>query len=87
MASSGLLWKELLRLDGAMGVVVNAEKQVFAPVVVADNVARQLGRLIEQTVFGSGNEEARHLDGEPVKPGFTRQAGAFRRHGEWGTGE
>lgn len=80
--AQGLLRTKLLRLDGEMGSVVNAEKQAVDPAVVSDDVARQLRRLIEQTVFGAGNEAAGQVDRiagfKPLKPSFTREIGSRR---------
>lgn len=81
----GSLRINLLRLDGQIGAAVNAEKQkqMDAPGVGLGKVAEQLERVAQQMGLGVGNgvvEQAdRELSGEPVKPGFTREAGSFRR--------
>jgi hypothetical protein len=75
----------LLRLDGQVGAVVNAEKHGVDPVVVSGEVAGQLGRLVQQMDLGAGDgavvQSGRELGFEPIKPGFTREAGSFRRQG------
>ena len=81
--TSGSLRGRLLQLDGQVGAVVNAEKHVADPAAVSGELARQLGRLAQQMGFGTGNGVADHAEVapgfEPVKPGFTREAGSIRR--------
>ena len=81
----GSLRIALLRLDGQVGVVVNAEKQVACPAVVSGDLAGHLGRLAQQMGLGTGNGVAGNPDGvpvfEPTKPSFTREAGSSRRTG------
>lgn len=83
--TSGSLRARLLRLDGQVGAVVNAEKHGVDPVVVSGEVAGQLGRLVQQMDLGAGDgavvQSGRELGFEPIKPGFTREAGSFRRQG------
>jgi hypothetical protein len=73
----------LLRLDCEVGAVVHAEKHLADPAVVSGEVAGQLERMAQQTGLGAGDgvvEGPGRAPGfEPVKPGFTRQAGSFRR--------
>ncbi len=79
----GSLRASLLRLDGQVGTVVNAEMHLVAPVVVSGEVAGQLERIAQQTVLGTGGGVVEPQDEaprfEPVKAGFTREAGSFRR--------
>ncbi len=81
----GSLRTALLRLDGRVGVVVNAERHVVDPAVVSGEVAGQLGRLAQQMGLGTGDEGVGYPDKalvfEPVKPSFTREAGSSRRTG------
>ena len=80
----GSLRTALLRLDGRVGVVVNAEKQVADPAVVSGEVARQLGWLVQQMGLGTGDEAVNYPNAlvfEPIKPSFTREAGSTRRTG------
>ncbi len=83
--SPGSLRAALVRLDGQVGVVVNAEKQMAGPAVVSGDLARHLGRLAQQMGLGTGNGTADHSDRalvfEPIKPSFTREAGSRRRAG------
>lgn len=73
----------LLRLDGQVGSVVNAEKHVVDSGPVSNDMARNLGRLLEQIGIDAGNGTSGLSDTAPaferVKPGFTREAGSFRR--------
>ncbi len=73
----------LLRLDGQVGSVVNAEKHVAGSGPVSHDIARHLGQLLEQMGLDAGNGTAglsyKALAFERVKPGFTREAGSFRR--------
>ena len=81
----GLLRTALLRLDGRVGVVVNAERHVVDPAVVSGEVAGELGRLVQQMGLGTGDEAVGYTDEalvfERVKPSFTREAGSTRRTG------
>ena len=81
----GSLRTSLLRLDGQVGAVVNAERHVVDPAVVSGEVAGQLGRLVQQMGLGTGDEAVGFPDEalvfEPVKPSFTREAGSVRRTG------
>lgn len=91
--SSGPCWWEtpgslrscLLRLDGLVGVVVNAEKRVVDPAVVSGEVAGQLRRVAQQWAMDAGDgmveQSDREFGFEHVQPGFTRQGGSFRRQG------
>lgn len=80
---SGSLLASLLRLDGQVGAVVNAGKHMVEPSVVSSEMAVQLERIARQTGLSSGNgvvEQPGSARGfEPVKPGFTREVGSFRR--------
>jgi len=73
----------LLRLDSQVGAVVNVEKCVVDPAGVPDEVVGQLERIAQQMGLNSGNGVVGQLGSapgfEPVKPGFTRVAGSFRR--------
>jgi hypothetical protein len=79
----GSLRTGLLKLDGQMGMRVNAEKHVASPAVVSDNVALHLRRIAQQIGLDARNGMANYSDSEPVfepvKPGFTREAGLFLR--------
>ncbi len=79
----GSLRTGLLRLDGQVGVVVNAEKHVVDPAVVSDAVTGQLGRVARQMGLDTGDGAAEQPGEAPgfesVKPTFTRVAGSFRR--------
>ncbi len=79
----GSLRTALLRLDGRVGVVVNAEKHEVDPPVISGEVAGQLGRLVQQMGLGTGDEAVGYSDKalvfEPIKPSFTREAGSNRR--------
>lgn len=85
----------LLRLDGQVGAVVHAEKYVADSAVVSCELAGHLGRIAQQMGLGSGDGVVEQLGNapgfEPVKPGFTREAGSFRRqvppHGVGDPGE
>ncbi len=81
----GSLRTALLRLDGRVGVVVNAERHVVDPAVVSGEVAGRLGRLVQQMGLGTGDVAAgcryTPLVFEPIKPSFTREAGSSRRTG------
>jgi hypothetical protein len=81
---SGFLSASLLRLDGHAGAVVNAEKQVVDPVVIAGSVTRQLPWIAQRTDLGGGEGVVEQPCGpfalEAVKPAFTREPGSFRRH-------
>ena len=96
----GSLRTGLLRLDGQVGTVVNTEKHVVDPAVLSGEVAGQLGQLMQQTGLGTDSgvvePSSRAFGFESVKPGFTREAGSFRRQvpphglqgpGEWATDE
>jgi hypothetical protein len=91
----GLLRSALLRLDGQLAAIVKAETHVVDPVAVSDELARQLKRIAQQMGLGAGDgaaKESGKVRGfEPVKPGFTREAGSFRRqvppHGVRDVGE
>ncbi len=79
----GSLRTGLLRLDGQVVAVVNAEKHVVDPAVVFDEVAGQLGRVARQMGLDTGDgavEQSGEAPGfEPAKPTYTRVAGLFRR--------
>ncbi len=79
----GSLRAPLLRLDGQVGAVVNAEKHVVDPAVVSDEVVGQLERIAHQMGLDTDNGAVKQSGEvpafEPVKPGFTRVAGSFRR--------
>ncbi|MGH3886012.1 MAG: hypothetical protein ACRDSZ_05460 [Pseudonocardiaceae bacterium] len=79
----GSLRAWLLRLDGQLGAVVNAEKHVVEPAVVSSRVAGELGRLVQEMRLGSGDGQAVQPGGVPgfesVTPGFTRVAGLLRQ--------
>lgn len=79
----GLLRTRLLWLDGEVGTAVETDKQVVDSAAVSGDLARHLGRLAQQMGLGAGDEEVeqpgRGPGFEPVKPGFTREAGSFRR--------
>jgi hypothetical protein len=79
----GSLRTSLLWLDGQVGTIVNAEKHVVDPAAVSGEVAGQLERLVQQMGLGAGDgvvEPSSSARGfEPVKPGFTREAGLIRR--------
>ena len=81
----GSLRSRLLCLDGALGVVVNAEKRVVDPWIVSGEVGGQLERIAQQMGLGAGDGVVKQLGSvlelEPVKPDFTREAGSFRRQG------
>lgn len=81
----GSLRTSLLRLDGQVGAVVNAEKHVADPGVVSGEVARHLRRLAQQVGQGTGDEAVGYPDKalvfKPIKPSFTREAGSNRRTG------
>jgi len=93
LGGSGSRWREapgplctyMLWFDGQVGAVVSAEKHVVDPAVVSDEMAGQLGRLVQQMGLGAEDGEIkqsdRDLGSEPVKLGFTREAGSFRRRG------
>ena len=84
---SGYSWRELrtnlLRLDGELGALVNAEKHVVHSAVIFGEVAGQLGRIAQQmgldTDDGKVEQSGKASGFEPVKPGFTRITGSFRR--------
>jgi hypothetical protein len=73
----------LLRLDGEVGTVVNAEKHVVDPAVISGEVAARFGRLVQQMCPGAEHgvvEQPSNATGfGPVKPGFTREAGSVRQ--------
>lgn len=73
----------LLRFDGQVGAVVDAEKLVVDPEVVSGEVAEQLRRIAQQMSLGTRarvvNQPDREFRFKPVKPGFTREAGSIRR--------
>lgn len=73
----------LLRCDGQIGAVVDAEKNVVDPAVVSGTVTGQLELLAQQMGLGSGNRANGMTSSATgfgsVKPGFTREAGSFRR--------
>lgn len=79
----GLLRTRLLWLDGEVGTAVEAEKQVVDSAAVSGDLARHLRRLAQQMGLEAGDGEVeqsdRALGFEPVKPGFTRESGSFRR--------
>lgn len=81
----GSLRTDLLRLDGEVGTAVEAGKQVVEPTAVSDDLARHLGRLVQQMGLSAGDgmveKSDREFGFEPLKPGFTREAGSFRRQG------
>lgn len=81
--SPGTLRTTLLRLDGGVGAVVNAEKHLAGSAAISVDLARHLGRLVQQMGLDAENgvvEQSGGVPGfEPVKPGFTREAGSFRR--------
>lgn len=81
--SPGSLLTCLLRLDGAVGAVVNAEKHLANPAVVFGEVAGELGRLVQQIGLGAGDGVVEQSDKAPtfgpVKPDFTREAGSIRQ--------
>ncbi|MBV9143160.1 MAG: hypothetical protein JO115_19975 [Pseudonocardiales bacterium] len=89
--SPGVRWWEtpgslrtgLLRCDGQVATAVNAEKYVVGPTVVSGEVAEQLGRLAQQMGVGDGalKQPSGALGFEPLKPGFTREAGSIQRQG------
>lgn len=90
-AGSGPRWWEdpaslrtcLLLLDGQVGAVVNAERHGADPAAVSGEVAGALERIAQQMGLGAGDgvvQPSNRAPGlEPVKPGFTREAGSFRR--------
>jgi len=84
-ATPGPLGTRLVRLDGQVGVVVNAEKHVLDPSGVSGEVARQLERIAQQMGLGAGGEAVGRSEtapgSEPVKQGFTREAGSLRYGG------
>jgi hypothetical protein len=63
--------------------MVNVEKQVSDPGVGLRDVAEQLKRVAQQTDLGAGDGEVEEPGKGPgfvpVKPGFSRVAGSFRR--------
>jgi hypothetical protein len=91
----GSVRASLLRLDGQVGVVVNAEKHVVPPVVGSGEVAGQLEQIAQRMGMGTDDgvfEQSDLAPGfEPAKPGFTRESGSFRRqvspHGVQDPGE
>lgn len=73
----GSLCAALLRLDGQVGLVVHTERHVVEPAtVVSDDMARHLGRLLEEMGLGAGDgapsRSGRAPGFERVKPSFTR---------------
>lgn len=81
----GSLRASLLRLDGQVGAVVNAEKQVACPAAVPGDLVRHVGRIARQMGIDAGDGTAdcsdRALVFESIKPSFTREAGSSRRTG------
>lgn len=81
----GSLRTVLLRLDGQVGAVANAEMHVVDPAVVSGEVARHLGRLAQQMGLGTGDGATAHRNSAPVfesiKPSFTREMGSSPRRG------
>ena len=79
----GLLRTRLLRLDGEVGTVVEAEKQVVDSPAISGDVARHLKYRAQQMGLDPGDGEVEQPGNgpgfEPAKPGFTRVAGSFRR--------
>ncbi|MCA1707030.1 MAG: hypothetical protein LC808_28695 [Actinobacteria bacterium] len=72
----------LLRFDGQVGAVVNAEKQVVDPAVAPGKLAEQLERIAQQMGLspgGAAEQSGKDFVLEPAKPGFTRVAGSIRR--------
>lgn len=93
--TSGSLRTALLRLDGQVGAVVNTEKHVIDPGVVSGELAGQLEGIAQQMGVDT-DDVAVERSGKgpgfgPVKPGFTREVGSFRRqvssHGVRDVGE
>lgn len=79
----GSLRNHLLRRDGHVGTVVNAEKHVSRPMVVSGELAGELGRIARQMGLGTDDGVAEQSGKVPgsgcVSPGFTREVGSFRR--------
>lgn len=73
----------LLRFDGQMGAIVNAEKHLVDPAVVSGEVAGQLGWIAQRMGLDAGEGAAEPSSSAPgfgfVKGGFTREAGSIRR--------
>jgi hypothetical protein len=71
----------LLRLDGQVGAIVNAEKHAVDPAVISGEVAAQFGRLVQQMSVGDGAvaQSSSATGFGPVKSSFTREAGLIRR--------
>ncbi len=82
LETPGSLYTFLSRLDGQVGVAVNAEKHVVNPVTLSNEVVGQLARMAQQVYPDAGDGAVEQLDRtaklEPVKPGFTREAGSLR---------
>lgn len=76
---------QLLRLDGQVGAIVNAEKLAAEPATVSGDLARHVRRIAQQMGLDAGPETAGELDAatafESIKPGFTREAGSSRGAG------
>jgi hypothetical protein len=78
----GSLRTIMLRLDSQVGAVVNTEKHVVDPAVVSGEVTRQLEQIAEQMGLGGDGmveQPYKAFGFVPIKPGFTREAGSFRR--------
>ncbi len=77
------LQETLLRLDGQVGVVVDAEKHMIDPPLISGDVAGELERVARQMGLGTAGEVVGQSDAAqvfpPAKPGFTREAGSLRR--------
>ncbi|MDQ4036946.1 MAG: hypothetical protein M3313_01000 [Actinomycetota bacterium] len=59
---------------------MNAEKQVAGPAAASGDLVEQLGRIAQEMGLDATAEQSDEAFGfGPVKPGFTREAGSFRR--------